>query len=547
MRSALRSVFSSRWAPVWGSVAIVVLPIVVAAIRAAAGAWVPTGDDAYFTVRSRDVLTANHPLVGAWSSGSLDRTSVNNLGPLQFDLLAPFTRWTPFGGTAIGTATINVLAVVVAAFLLGRVVGRTAVLVAMPVIGLLTWTMGSEMLITPRQHQAMILPYLCFLVAAWAVARGDRWAMVVGVVAGSLVAQTHLSYPILVAMVAIAAVVLHAARTRQRRDQASRRPYAFAIAIGVVLWAQPLIVQFFGDGNIGTALFSSGEGGQAGMGDGIGLVARILISPNTLIRPGFQRYDALLAPAASGPVVVVLVALVAAVAWCSWLLGRGALSRASGPLIAVVAVGAGILNATLLPQTAFGYPVGNYRWLWATATFVVIVALADLVPNIDAREPRGDSGPDARAEHRWVSSLALAACAVPALANLWPTVEYDQEAVYRRQTSEVADVLDQLAAADLPDTLIVETDDVTFGNPLVFPVLVELQRQDVEFRFDSDKQISRFGSGRRTDGSEQGVLTIITGDGALAESDNPQVVAFADSLAGLPAVILFELREPRSS
>ena len=189
----------------WGSVAIVVLPIVVAAIRAAAGAWVPTGDDAYFTVRSRDVLTANHPLVGAWSSGSLDRTSVNNLGPLQFDLLAPFTRWTPFGGTAIGTATINVLAVVVAAFLLGRVVGRTAVLVAMPVIGLLTWTMGSEMLITPRQHQAMILPYLCFLVAAWAVARGDRWAMVVGVVAGSLVAQTHLSYPILVAMVAFAA------------------------------------------------------------------------------------------------------------------------------------------------------------------------------------------------------------------------------------------------------------------------------------------------------------------------------------------------------
>ena len=77
--------------------------------------------------------------------------------------------------------------------------------------------------------------------------------------------------------------------------------------------------------------------------------------------------------------------------------------------------------------------------------------------------------------------------------------------------------------------------------------LIELQRQDVEFRFDSDKQISRFGSGRRTDGSEQGVLTIITGDGALAESDNPQVVAFADSLAGLPAVILFELREPRSS
>ena len=93
---------------VWGPVAVVCLPIMWAAVRAAVGGWVPIGDDAYFTVRSRDVLTSHHPLLGAWSSGSLDlETPINNLGPVQLDLLAAFTRFTPMGGTAIGVALIN--------------------------------------------------------------------------------------------------------------------------------------------------------------------------------------------------------------------------------------------------------------------------------------------------------------------------------------------------------------------------------------------------------------------------------------------------------
>ena len=41
------------------------------------------------------------------------------------------------------------------------------------------------------------------LVAAWAATAGDRWALVPFVAAGSLVTQTHLSYPILVAGLAI--------------------------------------------------------------------------------------------------------------------------------------------------------------------------------------------------------------------------------------------------------------------------------------------------------------------------------------------------------
>jgi hypothetical protein len=534
MRAALRSAFSSSAVRVWGSVVLVILPIIVAAVRAATGDWVPIGDDAYFTVRSRDVLTANHPYVGAWSSGSFDRTSVNNLGPLQLDLLAPFTRWTPHGGTAIGAATINVAAVGGIAGLAYRIAGRAAVVQTMVVVGLLTWTMGSEMLITPRQHQAMILPYLCFLMAAWAVARGDRWAMVIGAVAGSLVVQTHLSYPILVALLALASVGLHViGRRLGGENDASARPYVAAVATGFVLWAQTLFDQFFRDGNLGTALFSSGEGGQTGLRTGLGLVARVLVSPNTLLRPGFQRYDAELSPAGYLPIAVLVTALIAASTWVIVLVRRRDLKRVSAPLVALVAVIAGQLNATLLPATAFGYPVGNYRWLWSTGAFIVIATSVPILAEASTRFGE-------RFESR-LTGGAFAAVAVLAVLNLWPSVQYDQAGTYRTQISDVGDVVVQLAAVDLPDVVVVESTDVSFGSPFVYPVLIELQRQGVDFRFESEVQVSRFGVGRAAVRTEDALLRIVTGDRARELSDDSNVVAF---VASGPVVVLLEESSP---
>ena len=91
-----------------------IVPTAVAVVRAAAIDWMPVGDAADFTVRSRDVLTDHHPLVGAWSSGSaVVGVAVNNLGPLQLDLLAPFTKVSPYLGTAAGAAFLNAASVVI--------------------------------------------------------------------------------------------------------------------------------------------------------------------------------------------------------------------------------------------------------------------------------------------------------------------------------------------------------------------------------------------------------------------------------------------------
>ena len=47
-----------------------------------------------------------------------------------------------------------------------------AVVIGLPLL-LLAWVMGSEMLLTPRQHQFLLVTYLCALVAAWAAIMVD--------------------------------------------------------------------------------------------------------------------------------------------------------------------------------------------------------------------------------------------------------------------------------------------------------------------------------------------------------------------------------------
>jgi len=260
------------------AIALAAAPIVVAAARAALGGWLPMEDNAYFTIRSRDVLGPHHPLLGAWSSGSMSvGTSVNNLGPLQFDLLAPFTAIRPAAGTAIGVATINVLSVIGVGLVVRRLASTSMVLVAMAVTASITWAMGSELLIEPRQHHALILPFLCFVVLCWGLAAGDRWLLPWAALVASLLVQTHLSYLFMVPILGFWGVVALLAATWGHRvggdfdhgsvdrdeddrdedegaDHASwrnlRLPVLVTAAILVAAWSQPAIDQVTGAGNV---------------------------------------------------------------------------------------------------------------------------------------------------------------------------------------------------------------------------------------------------------------------------------------------------------
>ncbi|MCB0966760.1 MAG: hypothetical protein KDB37_07985 [Ilumatobacter sp.] len=499
---------------------LVCLPIAWHAARAASSDWVPIGDDAYFTIRSMDVLTEHHPWLGAWSSGSVgvDRM-VNNLGPMQLDLLAPFTKLAPVGGTAIGVAVVNIAAIVTTAWLLARIGGRRATIVAMVPIGLLTWTMGSEMLITPRQHQFLVLPYLCFLVAAWAASAGDRWAMVPAVVTASLLTQTHLSYPILVASVGIVAVagqIVAFVRSDDRGRWAE--PWTTSVVVAVVLWSQTAYDQFFVWGNVTDVLNSPGTGEQPSLGTAATIVGSTLFDPGSYVRRGYADFDPEQLHSTAGAVAAVVLAVVlAAAAVLAWFRRRPA--AAAGLAVGAAAVGAAIVDASQMPITVFGLTPFTYRWLWPTGTFLLVGA----VIAISRLEPVDRALDDRRAQGGVLGVVALLA-----VANVPVSLQVPDPVRYATDQAGVAALMAQLDELDLEGPVVIDQSNMYFGHSYGYPTAVVLQDNGVEWRLLEDVQERRFGAGRVADGSETTTLVLWAGDEAVARRDDPGTVVYVD-------------------
>lgn len=507
--------------------ALAILPIVVAAVRAMVTDWVPTGDDAYFTLRSMDVATEHHPLLGAWSSGSVDLDRhVNNLGPLQLDLLAPFTRIAPMAGTAVGVAVVHIAAIVTIAWSVSRVAGPRAVLPAMGGVALMTWVMGSEMLITPRQHQYLLVPFLLVLVAAWAAAAGDRWALVPFVAAGSLVVQTHLSYPILVAGLAVPAVAGQVVAARRERSlDRWRRPWIVATALAAVLWIQTVVDQLVGWGNLGAVLSSPGETDSAGVSTGIRIVADVVAGRAGYLRPGYAVFDPNERLGTGVQVAVLIVVWIAlAIAGSVTILRRGMDPVGAWCAVAWVAITAGVVTAAQLPYTVFGLNSFNYRWLWPIAAFLVLGALV-------AAE-RAIRLPDRRV----VPGVLAGVLVVLAVVNLPEEIEVRDPVQYADWRRVVAEMTDQLADVDLEGPVAIDQTNLFFGHPFAYPVGVVLRDRGIDYRFDGEMQSRRFGESRVSDGSEPTRLVIYHGQGAAERWNDPDVVVSVGGTAPLVVV-----------
>ena len=163
-------------------VVVAIVPIVVATVRALARGWVAIGDDGLLLLRTQDVATANHPLLGTWTSASLSAgRSINNPGPLWFDALAPFVKVAgPSVGFAVGVMVANIAAVVLAAWAARRVGGELAMVLVTALSAGLAWSMGSELLYDAWQPHAMLLPFWALLILLWALAAGQRVDAAVG-------------------------------------------------------------------------------------------------------------------------------------------------------------------------------------------------------------------------------------------------------------------------------------------------------------------------------------------------------------------------------
>lgn len=537
-----------------GLFALTLVPILAAVVHAVRAGWVPIGDHGLIELRAADVLTTNHPWLGTWTSASLTAPDhMNNPGPLLFDALAPFIKW--FGGSVgavIGVATINAAACA-ATLWQGHVLGgRRGQLLMAAACVLLSWSMGSEMLIDPWQPHVLLLPALALLAAAGASSAGHVRSVPWMVALASLLVQSHLSFAYLVAIVGAAALFMCWRSIRSAAVAGSplqwRRSAVVASVVALACWLQPLYEQFFGTGTGNLSRLAKASGGSSdtiGLVLGVRLVSRIVALPPWFLRPSFQESipstprseDGSLDVAIWPSFAVALFALVAVFAVAVLLIRRlrasGDVALASLLTIAVVAVGGAVFTMLLVPVGALGLAPHHMRWLWPISVLLWCTLAAAAVRLAPEHWPL--------AGHR--RQVVLAALTVVALLSV-PTLLTDSgPAADRQYRAVVSSMIDQLEHVQLDGPAVFDTTNLRFAEPFSGPALFVLLDGEQPVRLADEGFVRQVGDGRRAHGDEKWTVQVLEREAALEIDPGAQVLAYADGLTGAERTELFSLQE----
>ncbi|HUF32497.1 MAG TPA: hypothetical protein VMN58_04720 [Acidimicrobiales bacterium] len=530
------------------AIALAVLPVVVATVRAASRGWLPVGDNAYFAIRARDVLTEHHPLLGTWTSASVSAgTDFNNPGPLLFDLLAVPAKLGDEVGVAVGAALLNCLALVLIAVMARRRGGVATAALATLVAVTLAWSMGSELLFDPWQPHSLLLTFLLVLVLVWSLACGDVVALPLAVGAGSLILQTHLSYAVLLAALGLwGAVGLALALRRQRRldEEAwagTRRQVVrmggVAVLVLVLAWSQPLIEQLTSDGQGNLARLAGNAGDSAetiGPQLGTQVVAGVVAAPPWWLRPSFGQtlqpaadgalgpgYDVRLPDLPGTTAAIALLALLSLfLALAGWW-GRRQHDRATwtAAITAGVALAAGLVTAWSLPVSFLGIAPHQFRWLWPVAAFATLALALVAQRTLEGRGPR-----------LGLPVVLVVLVAVMSALTL-PTSNTDAGPAADAWAIPVVHRLnDGMAALEGEGPLVIDLRGIRFAEPYSGPVMAELQRRGIAFLVDDEGMERQMGPSRRLRDQEAQRLLIREGDDAAAVLPGARRVVLVEGL-----------------
>ena len=180
-------------------VALVVSPIVIAALSFVGDTWLPAGDWAAMAHRVSQVGTSETPLVGLYSREHA------HPGPLGVWSGAPLWRLT--GGDTRSlpwtAAIVNVGMVAALAAAAWRTARWPLVLGLMATVGILTRGFGPRVLTDLWNPYLPLLAFLLTIVLAWQAGQGRRLALIVAVVPASFALQSHVGYLGLLAVLAV--------------------------------------------------------------------------------------------------------------------------------------------------------------------------------------------------------------------------------------------------------------------------------------------------------------------------------------------------------
>jgi hypothetical protein len=560
-----QSLPAPRWR--WGARAAVLLPIVVAVVRALASGWFPIGDNALLAVRAYDVGTSHHPWLGSWTSASLALgVNVNNPGPLYSDLAAPF-MWTVGRFAGIGPATALAVGSINAAFALGtllvanRVGGWRAERWMLLLVAALTWAMGSELLIDIWQPHALLLAFVCLLLLTTGIAAGDLRLLPWWLGVTSLVVQTHVAYVYVAAVLSLVvlAAVLRACRRRATVDGSSlsrvvsagarSRAAAVGAIVLAVAWLQPIVEQLFGPGEGNLQRLATNAGGgelTVGAGPAVKIVAAVTALPPWWARSGWEDSvpSTPLTQGPDGPQLVFTGLPGAAIAALSLLVLSGVLvglvlllrrpEQRPARMASVVSL-AGLVTAVggLTIQTVTLTGLGNHqvRWIFALSLFIHVSIGWGVAELVRAHRPT----------MRSLQPVLLGVVAVLVVINL-PFAAHDLGPTADRSAANTLErTFDDLADFDPDGAVVYETDNVRVFEPNSAAVMMRLREVGVEFRFEGEVDIRQFGEGRRADGTEVARLRQFERADALLHRGDGCVVSLRSGVSAADEAAVDEL------
>lgn len=202
--------------------------------------YVNPSDWAVTELRTRDVLSADPPLQGAYS-----RYGWAHPGPIAFYLYALPYQLLGQDAAAMQMAAIfvNVLTIAATIWLLARR-GRAAIAAGACAISATVWAMPPEAIADAWNPTIAVLPTLLTIVACWCALCGDGAAVAVAVIASVFVFQSHIGFGLVVGPLVVATVGV----TAWRAVRAARlRSWLIRPAVLIGVTSLPLVADAVGD------------------------------------------------------------------------------------------------------------------------------------------------------------------------------------------------------------------------------------------------------------------------------------------------------------
>ncbi len=519
--------------------------IVFAGLRTSLGGWTATADDAFLTLRSRDVFSTQPPLLSTASSGSqLGGETFNHPGPLALYLTAPFVAIGGSGAMPLACALINAAAVAAIALLVRRNARPTLAAAVLAATAVLVWSMGSGLLADPWNPHLAMLSFLAAVIATWATVRGDAPAVPWALLFASLAGQTHLSVTplaVALALVCVATVITRLVTTRRLGAANEFRRWlrwgGIGLAVGLLSALPPIIEQIAhgSDGNLARLSRSTGLGSET-----VGLERAVATLVQKLVVPPFFGRGSWEVPV-YGPTFVTGAALVlgvvAVIGFCAATIWTAARRRDDELVpLAVLVTGLlvlGTLVAARLPTFLLGLRLSNVRWMWPLAALTWATWVSGPADWLQRRATdRGvthdgaahDGAPRRRPEPVGAAVALLAITAIAAVATIPP--HHDDLSGSVPGDRALLDQWWRSAGSQLSGLGAVQLDGGTTGRELfVSPGLINaLDEADVSVGISDEGQLQQTGEHRRRTGNEPWILTIQSAD-APPPSPDARMVA----------------------